>query len=91
MTTTTTTEIIMKTCKSCLEIKELSCFRLTRASCRKCVTQSQNAVQKGKNYFANKYIEQRDDRIVYSANYFQEVRKPQFQLKKELEKLSPLN
>ena len=87
MTDQVTNENILRTCIVCQEEKELSKFRLNRTSCRKCVSKSQNAVLKNKNYFANKYEEKHDQRLEYQNKYYQEKRKPILDAKRKADQL----
>jgi len=69
---TITNEInILKTCKTCLEIKSISMFELKRKECRKCKSIKNNKVMKDKDYFKIKYIENKEYRSEYSKQLYQ--------------------
>ena len=86
MTDQITNEIVLRKCKVCQEEKELDKFRLTRTSCRKCCSKSQNSVLKNKNYFADKYQEKHDQRLEYQNKYYQEKKKPILDARRETQR-----
>ena len=86
MTDQIANENVLRKCKVCQEEKELNKFRLTRTSCRKCCSKSQNAVLKNKNYFANKYEEKHEQRLEYQNKYYQEKRKPVLDARRETQR-----
>ena len=86
MTDQIANENVLRKCKVCQEEKELNKFRLTRTSCRKCCSKSQNAVLKNKNYFANKYEEKHEQRLEYQNKYYQEKRKPILDARRETQR-----
>jgi transposase-like protein len=78
-------EIVLRKCKQCLEVKDYNqYFRVGRYKCKQCLSTIQYQQLKDKNYFATKYIEQRDARLKYQNNYHETVFKPRKQ-KRELE------
>ena len=84
------TEIVqeLRKCKQCLEEKDYNqYFRAGRYKCKQCLTKMQNQKLKEKNYFATKYIEQRDARLKYQNNYHETVTKPRIQAIKDADNL----
>ena len=73
-------EIELRKCKQCLEVKDYNkYFRIGRYKCKQCLSSMQNKKLREKDYFATKYIEQREARLRYQNNYHETVYKPRKQ------------
>jgi hypothetical protein len=62
-----TNEIIFKKCKNCNELKSIDKFRVKHLQCKVCNSIKSNA---NKEYYKNKYIENKEYRSQYSKELY---------------------
>ena len=61
-------EIIFKKCKNCNELKSIDKFRVKHHQCKVCISIKSNA---NKEYYKNKYIEKKEQRLQYIKELYQ--------------------
>jgi hypothetical protein len=68
-------DVMFKICKTCNEAKNVNLFRQRHLSCRSCNTKKSNNNLIEKNYFKEKYEQEREYRLEYQRKRYDLIRK----------------